>query len=113
VEEPADPVNARHRLPNPCTYTNESSTAIAEKLGVSRRTVYHWIETSQLDRNLDAEPVRYAPRPPVPWKLDPYGVKGHPNLRTWGTPGTPTFAHQLPCFTRGDFLLSWPWAEPA
>jgi transposase len=34
--------------------------------------VYHWIETGQLDRDLDAEPVCYAPRTPVPWKLDPY-----------------------------------------
>jgi hypothetical protein len=49
-----------------------TKTAIAEKLGVSRRTVYHWIETGQLDRDLDAEPVRYAPRTAVPWKLDPY-----------------------------------------
>jgi cyanophycinase-like exopeptidase len=37
-------------------------------------------------------------------------VKGHPNLRTWGTP---TFAHQREWFTRGDLLLSWPGAEPA
>jgi transposase len=49
-----------------------TKAAIAEKLGVSRRTVYHWIETGQLDRDLDAEPVRYAPRTAVPWKLDPY-----------------------------------------
>jgi transposase len=49
-----------------------TKTAIAEKLGVSRRTVYHWIETGQLDRDLDAEPVRYAPRRAVAWKLDPY-----------------------------------------
>lgn len=47
-----------------------TKTAIAELVGVSRRTVYYWIETGQLDRDLDAEPVRYSPRPPVPWKLD-------------------------------------------
>lgn len=46
--------------------------AIARKLGVSRRTVHHWIETGQLDRELDDEPVRYGPRQPVPSKLDPY-----------------------------------------
>ena len=29
---------------------------IARRVGVSRRTVYHWIETGQLDREPDAEP---------------------------------------------------------
>ncbi len=45
---------------------------LARRLGVSRRTVYHWIETEQLDRDLDDEAVRYTPRPPVPTKLDPF-----------------------------------------
>ncbi len=49
-----------------------TKTAIAERLGISRRTIYHWIETGQPDGDLDAEPVRYKPRPPVPTKLDPY-----------------------------------------
>jgi transposase len=49
-----------------------AKTAVAEKLGVSRRTVYHWIETGQLDRELDDEAVRYRPRPPIPRKVDPY-----------------------------------------
>lgn len=40
--------------------------AIARRVGVSRRTVYHWIETGQLDREFDAEPVRYGPRRRVP-----------------------------------------------
>src|SRR2546422_2993513 len=48
-----------------------SKTAIAERLGISRRTVYHWITTHQLERDLDAE-VHYRPRPPGPTKLDPY-----------------------------------------
>lgn len=47
-------------------------TELARRLGVSRRTVYHWIETEQLDRDLDDEAVSYAPRPPIPRKLDPY-----------------------------------------
>ncbi len=46
-----------------------SKTAIAERLGISRRTVYHWITTGQLERDLDE--VHYRPRPPVPTKLDP------------------------------------------
>jgi transposase len=45
---------------------------LARKLGVSRRTVYHWIETDQLDRDLDDDAVQYTPRPAVPTKLDPY-----------------------------------------
>lgn len=47
-------------------------TELARRLGVSRRTIYHWLAKGQLDRDLDAEPVRYSPRPPVPTKLDPY-----------------------------------------
>src|SRR5207245_2941935 len=48
-----------------------SKSAIAERLGISRRTVYRWITTGQLERDLDAD-VHYHPRPPVPTKLDPY-----------------------------------------
>ena len=35
-----------------------TKSALAEKLGISRRTVYHWIGTGQLDRDMDAEAVR-------------------------------------------------------
>ncbi len=41
-----------------------SKTAIARTLHVSRRTVYHWIDTGQLDRERDGGPVQYTPRPP-------------------------------------------------
>lgn len=47
-------------------------TELARRLGVSRRTIYHWLATGQLDRDLEAEPVRYSERAPVPTKLDPY-----------------------------------------
>ena len=47
-------------------------TELAQKLGLHRRTIYHWIETGQLDRELDDELVRYKPRPAVAKKLDPY-----------------------------------------
>jgi transposase len=47
-------------------------TAIARDLGISRRTVYHWIETGQLDRELDDERVGYGPRRRMPSKLDAY-----------------------------------------
>ena len=45
---------------------------LARRFGVSRRTVYHWIETGQLDRDLDGQAVKYKRRPPVVRKLDPY-----------------------------------------
>lgn len=47
-------------------------TELARKLGLHRRTIYHWIATGQLDRDLDEELVRYKARPPVPKKIDPY-----------------------------------------
>ncbi len=49
-----------------------TKAAVAERLGVSRRTVHYWIETGQLDRDVGGETVKYSPRPPVPTKLDPY-----------------------------------------
>ena len=49
-----------------------SKAAVAERLGISRRTVYYWVESGQLDRELDDEPVRYRPRPAVTRKVDPY-----------------------------------------
>ena len=42
-----------------------SKAEIARELGVARRTIYHWIATGQLERELDDAPVRYAARPPV------------------------------------------------
>jgi transposase len=41
-------------------------------LGVSRETIHRWIRDGDLDRDLDAEPVQYGPRPPVATKLDAY-----------------------------------------
>ena len=49
-----------------------NKAVIARDLGVSHRTVYHWIETGQLDRELDEERVGYGPRCLMPSKLDPY-----------------------------------------
>ena len=49
-----------------------TKAAVAEQLGVSRRTVHYWIETGQLDRDISEETTRYGPRPPVPTKLDAY-----------------------------------------
>lgn len=49
-----------------------SQTALARQLGVSRRTIHRWIQSGELDRDIDAESVRYTPRPSKPTKLDPY-----------------------------------------
>jgi len=49
-----------------------SKAEIARRLGVSRRTLHHWIATDQLDRDLDDAAVRYGPRQPVACKLDDY-----------------------------------------
>lgn len=45
-----------------------SKTAIAQQLGVSRRVVYHWIRTGQLERDVTAPRVRVV----LPSKLEPY-----------------------------------------
>jgi transposase len=49
-----------------------TKTAIADRLGLTTRTIERWIGAGDLERDLDAEPVRYGPRPPVPTKLDAY-----------------------------------------
>jgi transposase len=49
-----------------------TKTELAKRFGISRRTVYHWIGTGQLDRDLDSQEVRYRPRPPVVTRLEPY-----------------------------------------
>jgi transposase len=58
-------------------------TALAEKLGISRRTLYHWVKTGQLDRDLDHEPVHYKARPPVPRKIDRYKSIVHSRLEDY------------------------------
>ena len=40
--------------------------------GVAPRTIHHWIQTGQLDRDLAAGKTRQAPRPRRRHKLDPY-----------------------------------------
>ena len=58
-----------------------SKAEIARELGVVAPTVYHWIDGGQLDRDLDDAAVRYAPRPPVARKLDPF--HGRSSRRAW------------------------------
>lgn len=49
-----------------------TKTALAEQFGMSRQTIYRWIKSGELDRDLNAETVRYKARRPQPTKLDPY-----------------------------------------
>ena len=49
-----------------------SKSALARQFGVSRDTIHRWIRAGDLDRDLDAEPVRYGPRAAVATKLDAY-----------------------------------------
>ena len=48
-----------------------SYAAIAQRLGLSERTIRRWVQSGLLDRDLD-QPPAYKPRPPRPTKLDPY-----------------------------------------
>jgi len=57
-------VRLRHYLEQGLT-----QSAIARKLGVSRRTIYRWIKSGDLDRDLSEAP-RYGPRPGQGQKLD-------------------------------------------
>jgi len=49
-----------------------SKSALAAKLAIGRRTVHRWIQSGQLDRDVDDEAVRYKARPGVERKIDPY-----------------------------------------
>ena len=51
-----------------------SKTAIAARLGVSRRVIYHWLATGQLDRDVSDDVGAPPPRTPAAraTKLDPY-----------------------------------------
>lgn len=48
-----------------------TQAAIARELGIDRRTIYRWIQSGQLERDL-TEPPRYRRRPQRPRKLDPF-----------------------------------------
>ena len=49
-----------------------SKAELARRFGVSRRTIYYWIGTGQLDHQPGSHAVGYSPRPKAPRKLDPY-----------------------------------------
>jgi transposase len=58
-----------------------SKTAIARQLGISRRVIYHWLRTGQLDRDVSQPSVRRAA--PRPTKLDRYKPLIRERLRTY------------------------------
>jgi transposase len=55
-------------------YLAEGATKsdLARRFDVSRDTIHRWIRRGDLDRDLDATPVRYGPRTRVATKLDAY-----------------------------------------
>ncbi|MDE2781319.1 MAG: helix-turn-helix domain-containing protein [Gemmatimonadota bacterium] len=55
-----------------CIEVGLSKAATARAVGVSRRTVYNWIEAGELERDPDDTKVRYGPRTRRPAKLDPW-----------------------------------------
>ena len=47
-----------------------SNTALADRLGISRSTVYEWIASGQLPREVDDQAVKYRALPCVARKID-------------------------------------------
>ena len=77
-----------------------NKAVIARDLGVSRRTVYHWIETGQLDRELDEERVGHGPRCLMPSKLDPYKPLIDTRLKEYRAAGYPGSCNQVKRYVR-------------
>ena len=46
-----------------------TKTELAERFGISRQTIYRWIRSGELDRDLSAAGVHYSARAPVATKL--------------------------------------------
>jgi transposase len=57
-----------------------SKTAIAERIGISRRCIYKWIAHGDLDRDLDPTAIRYPRRTT---RLDPYHALIRQRLETF------------------------------
>ena len=49
-----------------------NKSAVAKRLGISRRTLYNWIAAGELARDPEDRELQYGPRPPRPSTLDPY-----------------------------------------
>ncbi len=51
-----------------------SKAATARALGISRRTIYNWIDAGELGRDADDTTLIYGPRAPRSTKIDPYKI---------------------------------------
>ena len=77
-------------------YLEQGSTksALARQLGVSRDTIHRWIRDGDLDRDVDAEAVRYGPRRrrrPSSMPTSQLSRRGSPRIRS---------CHHYGCSTR-------------
>jgi transposase len=85
-----------------------TKVAVAEKVGVSLRALYHWIETGRLDRKLDEKPAGYRRRPAKPTK--PGGFKPVIVLRLKRFPRLTAMRLDLGgegCWVRGKLKSCW------
>ena len=76
-----------------CLDQGVSKTELSRRFGVSRRTIYEWIETGRLDRDLSAGATRYSRRAPVTHKLAPYKGVIRKHLRVRVRAPAPAMAH--------------------
>jgi transposase-like protein len=53
-------VRENRMLHRSCLEQGTSKSALARQLGVSRDTIHRWIRNGDLDRDLEAEAVRYG-----------------------------------------------------
>jgi len=60
-----------------------SKSELARKFGISRRTIYNWVTSGQLNKDLDEIRVRYGPRPQVKRKIDPFKGIIHSRLEEY------------------------------
>ena len=97
-----------------------SKSELSRRFGVSRRTIYDWIEAGELDRDLEAAVTRYSPRPRRKHKLDPYKgiidarLAEFPRLSAQRLFDEIRTARRSPRRARrgicaGEFALPWDW----